>query len=38
LYQQVRGDFARRYHLTPVQGRHSPPGEVLVRLLVVKPL
>ena len=38
LYQQVRGDFARRYRLTPVHGRHSTPGEVLVRLLVVKPL
>jgi IS5 family transposase len=36
LYQQVRGDLARRYRLTPVHGRHSTPGEVVLRLLVVK--
>jgi len=36
LYRQVRGDLARRYRLTPVHGRHSTPGEVIVRLLVVK--
>jgi IS5 family transposase len=38
LYQQVRGDLARRYRLTAVHGRHSTPGEVLLRLLVVKHL
>jgi transposase, IS5 family len=38
LYQQVRADLARRYRLTPVHGRHSTPGEVLLRLLVVKHL
>jgi IS5 family transposase len=38
LYQQVRADLARRYRLTLVHGRHSTPGEVLLRLLVVKHL
>jgi IS5 family transposase len=38
LYQQVRGDLARRYRLTAVHGRHSTPGEVLLRLLVVQHL
>jgi IS5 family transposase len=38
LYEQVRGDLARRYRLTLVHGRHSTPGEVIVRLLVVKHL
>src|SRR5262249_16847626 len=38
LYQQVRGDFARRSRLTLAHGRHSTPGEVLLRLLVVKHL
>src|SRR5262249_2059908 len=38
LYQQVRAALARRYRLTPVHGRHSTPGEVLLRLLVVKHL
>src|SRR4029450_1388204 len=38
LYPQVRADLARRYRLTPVHGRHSTPGEVLLRLLVVKHL
>jgi transposase, IS5 family len=38
LYQQVRGDLAHRYRLTPLRGRHSTPGEVLLRLLVVKHL
>jgi IS5 family transposase len=36
LYQQVRGDLARRSRLTLAHGRHSTPGEVLLRLLVVK--
>ena len=36
LYQQVRGDLARRYRLTLAHGRHSTPGEVVLRLLVVK--
>jgi IS5 family transposase len=35
LYQQVHGDLACRYRLTPVHGRHSTPAEVLLRLLVV---
>jgi len=38
LYQQVRRDRVRRYRLPPVPGRHSTPGEVLLRLLVVKHL
>jgi IS5 family transposase len=38
LYRQVRTDLARRYRLTPVHGRHSTPGEVLLRLLVIKQL
>jgi len=38
LYRQVRGDLARRYRLTPVHGRPSTPGEVILRLLVVKHL
>ncbi len=36
LYQQVRADLAHRYRLPPVHGRHSPPAEVLLRLLVVQ--
>jgi IS5 family transposase len=38
LYQQVHGDLARRYRLTPVHGRHSTPAEALLRLLVVQHL
>ncbi|HEX8919346.1 MAG TPA: transposase, partial [Chloroflexota bacterium] len=38
LYRQVRSDLGKRYPLTLVQGRHSTPGEVLLRLLVVKHL
>src|SRR5215470_11319451 len=38
LYQQVRGDLACRFRLTPVHGRHSTPAEVLLRLLVVQHL
>jgi IS5 family transposase len=38
LYQQVRADLARRYRLTLAHGRPSTPGEVLLRLLVVKHL
>jgi transposase, IS5 family len=38
VYQPVRGDLARRYRLTAVHGRHSTPGEVVLRLLVVKHL
>jgi IS5 family transposase len=38
LYRQVRGDLARRSRLTPVHGRPSTPGEVILRLLVVKHL
>jgi IS5 family transposase len=38
LYQQVRSDLAQRYPHTAVQGRHSTPAEVILRLLVVKHL
>ncbi|MDQ2742079.1 MAG: ISNCY family transposase [Chloroflexota bacterium] len=38
LYQQVRADLGRRYPLTMVTGRHSTPGEAILRLLVVKHL
>src|SRR5947209_2920875 len=38
LYLQVRADLARRYPLTVVAGRHSTPGEAILRLLVVKHL
>jgi IS5 family transposase len=38
LYQQVRGDRVRRSRLTPVHGRPSTPGEVILRLLVVQHL
>src|SRR5262245_4713210 len=38
LYQQIRGDLARRSRLTLVHGRHSTPAEVVLRLLVVKHL
>jgi transposase, IS5 family len=38
LYQQVRGDLAQRYRLTPMHGRHSTPAEALLRLLVVQHL
>jgi len=36
LYRQVRGDLTRRYRLPPVHGRHSTPGDVILRLLVMK--
>ena len=38
LYQQIRGDFGKRYRLTLVHGRHSTPVEVLLRMLIVKHL
>jgi IS5 family transposase len=38
LYAQVRADLAQRYRLTLVHGRHAPPAEVLLRLLVVRHL
>jgi len=38
LYHQVRADLGRRYPLTLLAGRHSTPGEALLRLLVVKHL
>jgi IS5 family transposase len=38
LYQRVRVDLGQRYPLTLVQGRHSTPGEAILRLLVVKHL
>lgn len=38
LYQQIRGDFGKRYRLTLVHGRHSTPVEVILRMLIVKHL
>jgi transposase, IS5 family len=38
LYPRVRTDRARRSRLTPVQGRHATPAELLLRLLVVQHL
>ena len=38
LYQQVRADLGKRYPQTLVAGRHSTPGEAILRLLVVKHL
>src|SRR5689334_21077131 len=38
LYQRVRADLGKRYPLTLVLGRHSTPGEAILRLLVVKHL
>lgn len=38
LYQQVRADLGKRYPLTLLHGRHSTPGEAILRLLVVKHL
>jgi IS5 family transposase len=38
LYQQVRSDFGQRYRYTLVQGRHSTPVEVLLRILILKHL
>jgi IS5 family transposase len=38
LYQQVRADLGKRYPLTLVHGRHSTPGEAILRLLVAKHL
>jgi len=38
LYQQVRADLGKRYPLTLLAGRHSTPGEAILRLLVAKHL
>jgi transposase, IS5 family len=38
LYWQVRNDLGKRYKLTLVHGRHSTPGEVLLRMLILKHL
>lgn len=38
LYRRVRADLGKRYPLTLVAGRHSTPGEAILRLLVVKHL
>jgi len=38
LFQQVKGDLARRYPNTLAQGRHSTPVAVLLRMLVVRRL
>ena len=38
LYQQIRADFGKRYRFTLVHGRHSTPGEVLLRMLILKHL
>jgi IS5 family transposase len=37
-YHQVRGDLGQRFRLTVIQGRHSTPVEVLLRLLVTQHL
>jgi IS5 family transposase len=36
-YRQVRDDLGKRSRHTLVQGRHSTPVEVLVRMLLCKP-
>jgi transposase, IS5 family len=38
LYRQVRADLGKRYRYTLVQGRHSTPVEVILRLLICKHL
>ena len=38
LYQQVRADFGKRHRYSLVHGRHSPPVEVLLRMLLLKHL
>jgi IS5 family transposase len=38
LYRQVRADLGKRCPLTLVHGRHSTPGEAILRLLVAKHL
>lgn len=38
FYQRVRADLGQRYPLTLLAGRHSTPGEAILRLLVVKHL
>lgn len=38
LYMLVRADLARRYPRTLCHGRHSTPGEVILRLVLVKHL
>jgi transposase, IS5 family len=38
LYEQVRSDFGKRHRYSLVQGRHSTPVEVLLRMLLLKHL
>jgi IS5 family transposase len=38
LYRQVRADLGKRYRFTLVQGRHSTPVEVILRMLLCKHL
>ena len=38
LYEQVRTDFGKRHRFSLVQGRHSTPVEVLLRMLLLKHL
>jgi IS5 family transposase len=38
LFQTVKADLGRRFPRTPATGRPSTPGEVILRLLVVKQL
>ncbi len=38
LYQQIRADLGRRYPLALVAGRHSTPGDAILRLMVTKQL
>ena len=36
LYQRVKGDLEKRHQYTRVTGHQSMPGEVILRMLVVK--
>src|SRR5712691_4038288 len=38
LYQQVRATLGKRHRFTLVHGRHSTPVEVILRILICKPL
>ena len=38
LFGRVKADLARRFPHTADRGRHSPPVEAILRLLLVKPL
>src|ERR1043165_6824681 len=38
IFQRVKADVAKRYPHTLVRGRHSTPGEVILRMLIVRRL